>query len=528
MNKKFLLILILILILAISAGSFFGKKNPASKPNLVPTIENIDSDSEGLLDTEETGSYVADKNWLYDGPIYETHPYYYNGTFEGLTGQIPSIADLGVKTIYLMPIWEHRSKNPQYLHIYLINDYYKIDPRYGTADDLKNLVNAVHKYNMKIVFDMVTAALPKENIAYRWTLRISLADLEKKAQEQGLSLKYTKDDFGNRIVYTGGYFTYLLNSEIAGIVEGQEAALFTYPSPLYGPAIDRTNPDAIKYFTGVAEYYVKEYDIDGWRLDSTYDAWNPKIISGDHSVVNMAKSMRTAVKKIKPDAIFLAEQASNRLDEVADASYEPKEQRVAIADGLIKGKMTSQGLVDAINGENIGYSRTRIYFSETHDLKRVLENYSKQQSEGLLVLNSTIPRIPMIQSGQEVGSKNHWFSLLPSNPKVNWNGGDNQLRDFYKKVFSIRNSSDAFKYGDIKNVWRSGDNVYAYSRTYGDETVVVVINMNSKQTESILSMPFPENTKLTDELSGEIFTISDSANFKIIVPAYSSRILLDK
>ncbi len=49
----------------------------------------------------------AEKSWLYyEGPIYETHPYYYDGTFKGLTKQIPSIADLGVKTIYLMPIWE--------------------------------------------------------------------------------------------------------------------------------------------------------------------------------------------------------------------------------------------------------------------------------------------------------------------------------------------------------------------------------------------------------------------------------------
>jgi alpha-amylase len=517
MSKKNLVIIFIAAIIFVGlyvAGLY--KKNPAENyplagyPSVNPAIR--------------INACVSKDCWFEDGPIYETHPYYYDGTFSGLTAKIPEIADLGVKTIYLMPIWEHRSKDPQYLHVYLINDYYKINSQYGTAADLKKLIDTVHSHNMKIIFDMVTAALPKENIAYKWTLRIPLADLEKKAKELGLTLKYTKDDNGNRIIYSGWYPAYILNSEVAGIVEGQEVALMAYPSPIYGPAIDRSNPDAIEYFTNVAAYYIKEYDIDGWRLDSTYDAWNPKIISGDHSIVGMVKSMRMAIQKIKPNAILLAEQASYKLDEVADISYEPKELRESVMDGTAKGKLTSQELVGMINSQQIGYGRTRAFFSETHDLRRIRESYSKQDKL-LLVLNSTIPGVPMIQAGQEIGTKKHWFYPLPSDPKINWNGGDYELRDYYKKVFGIRNSSNAFKYGDIKNVWKSGDSIYTYSRTYENETVVVAINMNSRQSESILSMPFPKNTKLMDELSGETFMINDPVNFKISISAYGARIL---
>jgi len=44
--------------------------------------------------------------WLQDGPIYETHPCYHGGSFRGITDRLPQIAALGVKTIYLMPVWE--------------------------------------------------------------------------------------------------------------------------------------------------------------------------------------------------------------------------------------------------------------------------------------------------------------------------------------------------------------------------------------------------------------------------------------
>lgn len=140
MNKK---IFGIITLLIISFLAIYSLKNPeiGNQPAHTPASNTV-------TPMPQPTNLPANKNLLYEGPIYETHPYYYDGTFRGLTEKIPFIADLGVKTIYLMPIWEHRNKNPQYLHIYLINDYYKIDPEYGTAEDLKKLVDTVHRYNI--------------------------------------------------------------------------------------------------------------------------------------------------------------------------------------------------------------------------------------------------------------------------------------------------------------------------------------------------------------------------------------------
>ena len=141
---------------------------------------------------------------------------------------------------------------------------------------------------------------------------------------------------------------------------------------------------------------------------------------------------------------------------------------------------------------------------------------------------STLPGIPFIQTGQEIGAKNDWFRSGNLNPQVDWNGGDYGLSDFYKKVLNIRNASDALKYGDIKNIWRSGDNVIAYSRTYENETIIVVINFSGKQTTSTLNLPFKSGTILSDEISSEELTVINPSNFKISVPPYGSRILTIK
>ncbi len=123
------------------------------------------------------------------------------------------------------------------------------------------------------------------------------------------------------------------------------------------------------------------------------------------------------------------------------------------------------------------------------------------------------------------GAKNTFCSGSAAKAAVDWANGDYELRDYYKKVLSIRNSNNALKYGDIQNVWKSGDNTFAYSRTYGDEIVVVVINFRGVQAASVLDVPFNRGDVLKDGLSGETFTVTDPSNFRITIPAYGSRIL---
>jgi len=192
---------------------------------------------------------------------------------------------------------------------------------------------------------------------------------------------------------------------------------------------------------------------------------------------------------------------------------------------ILKGVYNSEDLIKLLEKEkeNIRYNRRKAYYFETQGRPRI-NKIAPQLNKPSLVLISTIPGIPMIQAGQEIGATNRYYS---GNPKVDWANGNYELREFYRKVFNIRNSNNALKYGSIENVWKSGDNTYAYLRDYEDEKVIVVINFLNKTAVSTLNLSFlPNGTVLYDELNGETFNVNEPGNFKISIPRYGSRILV--
>jgi len=508
MDKKVLAAIALAAIIVFAGWQYMHRPGPVLEAPAVPALAEI--------------------TWLNEGAIYETHPYYYpNHSFKEITAEIPKLKELGIKTIYLMPIWERAMERQDTTLIYLINDYYKIDPAYGTDADIRELIDTVHKSDMKILFDLVTCCTPPGSIVYgsNWTYSLSSSELAEKAKELNWSLEYKTAD-GRNFVFAGKHQAPGAGTDVydfAGEIFGDRVMVRSFPVAGWGPAADLGNPDAIKYFTGIAEYYVKEYGIDGWRIDAPANNYNPNVFPGDHSSAKLLISAIDAVRKIKPDAMFISEPGL------------PKEVPVAleyvnlprVLPDIAGNKATSWQLVNKLAEGIAASGKIPLFVAESHDQPRLNADYPSMD-KNFLVLISTIPGVPLIQAGQEVGETKDWFKSGNPDPQVDWNGGDYNLRGFYEKALNIRNSNDALKYGDIRNAWKSGDNTFAYSRTYGNETAVIAINFNGKESASILNVPFIRGTMLEDELTNERFAVGDPANFRITVPAYGSRILTIK
>jgi len=479
------------------------KELAQSKKTELICTDGIDNDKDGLVDNEDGDC------WLKEGAIYQTHPRAYpNHSFKEIIQQIPQLADLGVKTIYLMPIWEHPKGKKT---IYSIYDYFRIDPECGTPQELKELVDAAHRYNMKVLFDFVTCCTPKGSVAWNnsWTLSMSLTELKRRAKELGWRLEY-KTINGDKFVYANcRQNEEQLLCDVAGMITDNNTVILRhYPRADWGFAIDRTNPDAIEYFTKVAEFYVREYNTDGWRLDVPSANWNPKLIPEDHSITTMMRNAKGSIAKVKPGAILLAETPFPGVEEICDYLYGRD-----VLGWILTTKPTSSELVEKIKNVN-----NRVY--HIPDLEKY--DLSAQQQKALLVLISTLPGVPMVRVGEEIGFR----GSFESGP-INWEEGNYELREFYKKVFKIRNRHNALKYGSIENVWKSGDNTYAYLRKYENESVIVVINSLNKQATSILNLSFlPKGSILYDELNNETFIVNNPDNFRISIPAYGSRILI--
>ena len=79
----------------------------------------------------------------------------HGGDIAGIVKNLDYLSELGVTTLWNTPLLEDNEPSYSY-HGYAQSDYYKIDPRYGTNEDYKNLADELHKRKMKLVMDYVT------------------------------------------------------------------------------------------------------------------------------------------------------------------------------------------------------------------------------------------------------------------------------------------------------------------------------------------------------------------------------------
>jgi len=162
------------------------------------------------------------RNWP-KGPV--TNATHYGGNLLGIIEKLPYLSELGISGLYLTPIFESPST-----HKYDTSDYFKIDPEFGTLEQLKDLVKKAHELGIKVMLD---AVFNHAGLNFKpWTLA---KDNPKSPY---------RDWF---------YFT--------------ETGYETFSFAKKMPKLNTSNQEVIDYFCKVGQYWIKEADIDGWRLD---------------------------------------------------------------------------------------------------------------------------------------------------------------------------------------------------------------------------------------------------------------------
>lgn len=184
------------------------------------------------------------------------------GDLKGITEKLPYLAELGITALYLTPVFTSVSN-----HKYDIEDYYNIDPMFGTNDDLKELVNKAHSLGIKVVLDAVFNHVSERLSQFRDVV------------EKGRDSKY--------------YDWFIIHGN-KPVKERRNYE--TFASCSYMPKLNTSNPDVQKYLTDIATYYIREYDTDGWRLDVA-----------DEISQDFWRIFRTAVKTAKNDAVIIGE-----------------------------------------------------------------------------------------------------------------------------------------------------------------------------------------------------------------------------
>lgn len=180
---------------------------------------------------------VPEEEW-YQTPL--KHGTKLHGDLKGITKRLPYLKELGVDVVYMTPIFKSSSN-----HKYNTEDYYMVDPEFGTKEDLCELVNTAHKLDLRVVLDGVFNHTGADFFAFLDVLN---------NQE---SSKYKDWYYINEFPVT--------RPEGYHMREKPKFQTFSY---FWGmPKLNLSNPEVQDFVIDVAKYWVRECGIDGWRLD---------------------------------------------------------------------------------------------------------------------------------------------------------------------------------------------------------------------------------------------------------------------
>ena len=219
------------------------------------------------------------------------------GDLDGIIDHLDHIERLGVDALYLNPIFMSPSN-----HKYDAVDYLEVDPAFGGNDALRRLVAACHRRDVRVILDASFNHVHPRFFAF--------ADLVTRGKESPYRDWFVVTDWPPRVRVRAASaspatlewvstWTDELGLAVEEVPGGGPPIETTYEA-WYGvptmPRIDLANPDARAYVLGVAQHWLREYDIDGWRMDVA------RYIDPD-----FWPDFRQACRKVKPDAYLLAE-----------------------------------------------------------------------------------------------------------------------------------------------------------------------------------------------------------------------------
>ena len=430
-----------------------------------------------IFPSRYAASQPVDKELWYKAPITFTDNLH--GDIRGIIDHLDYIRDLGIDVIYMTPIFKSDSS-----HKYDTIDYYQIDPSFGTAEDLRELVQKAHQYGMKVVLDAVFNHTGRDFFAFKDIL-------ENKEKSKYLDW-YFIDKFP-------------LDTEPG---QAPNFKCFGY----YGgmPKLNLKNPEVEKYVTDVACYWLKECDIDGWRMDV-----------GDEISHYFWKHFRRAVKAVKKDALIIGEIWHYAGDFLEGDEWD-----------TVMNYPFYLNLIDLLADEKIGVSRFIQNFGymkgrlnkkcyplmwnliNSHDTARFLHLCNNKQKQHLAAaFQLLMPGMPMIYYGDELA--------MPGANDPDCRRGmywdeeyrDNEMLEWYKRLIQVRRTHACIVEGELAEIiTRDEDGTIVLIRKNTEETVALIFNCSN-------------DTKEFNEYAGQYNLLGESV-FDGKVEGYDAAVLL--
>jgi cyclomaltodextrinase len=383
--------------------------------------------------------------------------------------QLDYLQDLGIDAIYFTPIFQSASN-----HRYHTHDYYQVDPILGGNPALRELLDAAHDRNIKIVLDGVF------NHASRGFF------------------------FFNDILENGPYSPWLdwfkIQKWPLSAYDGEKPANYVgWVGNRALPEFNHDNPDVREYIMEIAEYWL-DFGIDGWRLDVAYEIETP----------GFWQEFRDRVKARNPEAYIVGEVWTDAREWLDGTQFDGVMNYLFTGPTIAftAGDRVRMDLVEGpsyfpyppLDAEAYGnkirellalypweIQLAQLNLLNSHDVARLISivGGDKDSVKLATLLLFTFPGAPSIYYGDEIGLEGEFDpdSRRGFPPKERW---DMETLDYHKRLIAIRHQYPALRTGSYEILFAAGM-VYIFARILDGEELIIAVNSGLESVQ--ISIP---------------------------------------
>ena len=381
-----------------------------------------------------------------DSVIYEVNVRQYSesGTFKDFTKDIPKLKDLGVKIIWLMPIHpiSETKRKGTLGSYYSISNYKEINPEFGNKEDFDKLITEAHKNEMYVILDWV-------------------------ANHTGWDHHWIKTN--------PEFYTKNSSGEIIDPINPSTGESWGWTDVA---DLNFDNMEMQEEMIQAMEYWVKEHNIDGYRLDAAHSCpasfWKKSIdrLNETKKVLMLAES----------DGYHTG---GFELIELFNMSYNWSGHHVL--NRIFKKENNSKDLKENIVRNINDYSSEHILmnFTSNHDENTwagtVFDRYGNG-AKTFAALTYFLPGIPLIYNGQEYGlDKRLAFFEKDFIPKK-----ESDFFDFYKKLNKLKKENNLLNIDPkikFEVIETNSNNLVCFKRSIGEESIYFIANLSETKQE---------------------------------------------
>lgn len=379
------------------------------------------------------------------------------GDLAGIIEKMDYLKELGINALYLTPVFRSISN-----HKYDIIDYFTVDPQFGTKEELRQLVKLAHENGIRVVLDAVFNHCSMEMQQFQ--------DVLEKGRESRF------------------YDWFIIDGDFP---EPEKMNYECFAACNYMPKLNTANEEVQDFLLEIAIYWIREADIDGWRLDVS-----------DEVSHGFWRRFRKAVKKEKPDSVIIGENWHDAYAYLMGDQYDGIMNYAftkACLDYFAKGVFSAKDMADKLNSNLMRnteqVNRMMLNLLDSHDTHRFFTEVNKDKDKMLaaIALEMVFEGAPCLYYGTELCMEGGYDPDSRRGFPWDTKSWDMDFLEKVKELIRIR-KQPAVQYGEIKI--EEEQEMLHVERMWENSKIILRINM----TEEEKKIPKqPEETVLCED-----------------------------